>query len=467
MIVYSKDMQYRGVGCCYYSCKAVQSLRFIIANSSHALPMSNNKACWGILAHFVFMKIVYYILTFLLTFFITPIYGQGVFNLKGKNITITNLPSPLSNYGKDRLKKDSKKFGNIYHIEALKTKSFKDKFLYKENILGKEIHIKDVFMLNNENKKKRTLVISFSYQKDTLFLYYPMHLITNIMYMGFSVEHDKKPEELDIKYYNNDSLRLFAKTMKENPVFYYGDKYIFKDIKCQDAQYFFECDDANSKPRSFEINPNSTTSNQERTLFAYCKNIMLERDLINKCKQSIDSVFIHNFIKKFSNKEVYLEMGYGGESGFYQCNKIEITNTSDKIPLYEYIMLLTKDNTEKRLPISEKIAKYIVLADEYREEQRLLKEKEEREEQEQQAIFAQEEAQEKARLIKKYGKRKAQLILDEKVEIGFTKQMCIEAWGEPQDINRTITRNRVHEQWVYGIGCYLYFEGNYLTAIQN
>ena len=30
MIVYSKDMQYRGVGCCYYSCKAVQSLRFII-----------------------------------------------------------------------------------------------------------------------------------------------------------------------------------------------------------------------------------------------------------------------------------------------------------------------------------------------------------------------------------------------------------------------------------------------------
>lgn len=97
----------------------------------------------------------------------------------------------------------------------------------------------------------------------------------------------------------------------------------------------------------------------------------------------------------------------------------------------------------------------------------MLKEKEEREEQEQQAIFAQEEAREKARLIKKYGKRNAQLIFDEKVEIGFTKQMCIESWGEPQDINRTITRNRVHEQWVYGIGRYLYFEGNYLTAIQN
>ena len=130
-------------------------------------------------------------------------------------------------------------------------------------------------------------------------------------------------------------------------------------------------------------------------------------------------------------------------------------------------MLLTKDGKEKKQSVSENIIKNVVLADEYREEQRLLKEKEEREEQEQQAIFAQEEAQEKARLIRKYGKRKAQLILDEKVEIGFTKQMCIEAWGEPQDINRTITRNRVHEQWVYGIGCYLYFEGNFLTAIQN
>lgn len=96
----------------------------------------------------------------------------------------------------------------------------------------------------------------------------------------------------------------------------------------------------------------------------------------------------------------------------------------------------------------------------------IIKRKGRKEEQEQQAIFAQEEAQEKARLIKKYGKRNAQLILDEKVEIGFTKQMCIEVWGEPQDINRTITRNRVHEQRVYGIGCYLYFEGNYLTAIQ-
>ena len=45
--------------------------------------------------------------------------------------------------------------------------------------------------------------------------------------------------------------------------------------------------------------------------------------------------------------------------------------------------------------------------------------------------------------------------------------MCVEAWGAPYDINRTVTRNCIHEQWVYGIGRYLYFEGNILTAIQD
>ena len=52
-------------------------------------------------------------------------------------------------------------------------------------------------------------------------------------------------------------------------------------------------------------------------------------------------------------------------------------------------------------------------------------------------------------------------------QIGFTKEMCVEAWGEPYDINRTVTKNGVHEQWVYDIGRYLYFDGNILTAIQD
>ena len=67
---------------------------------------------------------------------------------------------------------------------------------------------------------------------------------------------------------------------------------------------------------------------------------------------------------------------------------------------------------------------------------------------------------------KKYGAANANLILNETVKIGMTKEMCKEAWGGPYDINRSSGSWGTHEQWVYG-SSYLYFEGNKLTAIQN
>lgn len=401
-----------------------------------------------------------------LILFAKPILGQSIFSLKGKNITLTSLPAPFSNYGRDQLKtKNSKKFGNIYYIEALKTNSFKDKFLYKGDILSKEVHIEDVLLLNNDNKNKRTLIVSLSYKTDTLFIYYPLHLKTNIMFMGFYEEVDKEPEKLDIAYYDNDSIRSFSERMMLSPTFYlHNRKYLFENIKYENTTFFLQCKDLDSKSIRLEISPNSTYSTKEKNLAAYYKDIVLEKDLIAKCKQSIDSTLIQNFIKKFSNKEIYLKCL---DNGFYQCGKIEITNIGTKSPHYAYTMSLTKDGKERKLYISEAILKNVVLADEYRAELRMQEEEEEREEKEYQSRIAREEAQEKNRLIKKYGKRNALLILDEKVVLGFTKQMCIESWGEPMEINRTITRYGTQEQWVYGIGTYLYFSGNTLTAIQD
>jgi len=72
----------------------------------------------------------------------------------------------------------------------------------------------------------------------------------------------------------------------------------------------------------------------------------------------------------------------------------------------------------------------------------------------------------KKELINKFGKKNAQRILEGKVWIGMTKEMARESWGSPQDINRTITANGVHEQWVYG-DSYLYFNDGILTTIQD
>ncbi len=56
--------------------------------------------------------------------------------------------------------------------------------------------------------------------------------------------------------------------------------------------------------------------------------------------------------------------------------------------------------------------------------------------------------------------------MQSKVQIGMSKEMCIESWGEPTKINRTITSGSIHEQWVY-YKSYLYFDDGILSGIQN
>jgi hypothetical protein len=65
----------------------------------------------------------------------------------------------------------------------------------------------------------------------------------------------------------------------------------------------------------------------------------------------------------------------------------------------------------------------------------------------------------------KFGSGNFDLILKGKVKIGMTKKMCKLSWGEPDDINSTISSGRNTEQWVYNEN-YLYFDGNKLTTIQ-
>lgn len=59
----------------------------------------------------------------------------------------------------------------------------------------------------------------------------------------------------------------------------------------------------------------------------------------------------------------------------------------------------------------------------------------------------------------KYGTTNWEKILNGVVSIGMTKDMVIESWGKPSDINKT----SYNEQWVYK-NKYLYFTNNKLTA---
>jgi hypothetical protein len=61
---------------------------------------------------------------------------------------------------------------------------------------------------------------------------------------------------------------------------------------------------------------------------------------------------------------------------------------------------------------------------------------------------------------------KARLISG-KAWIGMTAKQARLAWGDPDDINITVTAAGRHEQWVYGSSSYLYVDNGIVTGIQK
>lgn len=58
-------------------------------------------------------------------------------------------------------------------------------------------------------------------------------------------------------------------------------------------------------------------------------------------------------------------------------------------------------------------------------------------------------------------------IKDRSVFVGMTAEQAKLAWGKPQKINKTSTNRSVQEQWVYGLGQYLYIAGDRVTSVQH
>ena len=154
--------------------------------------------------------------------------------------------------------------------------------------------------------------------------------------------------------------------------------------------------------------------------------------------------------------------------------------------VYRYFATLacTKDNCFTDIDIDLAALTDVILNDEEvvafqqeierkrQEEERLVQEREAQRIADEQAAAQRakeleaEEAAYKAKLVRKYGKKNAELILNGEVIIGFTKQMCIEALGEPDQIN-TWSAKYNKQQWVYGYSLMLYFTGNVLDDIQT
>jgi hypothetical protein len=67
----------------------------------------------------------------------------------------------------------------------------------------------------------------------------------------------------------------------------------------------------------------------------------------------------------------------------------------------------------------------------------------------------------------KYGEWATNRILQKTIWIGMTEEMLIDSWGNPQDINSTVTRYGSRKQYVYGGGQYVYVVNGKVDAWQN
>jgi multidrug efflux pump subunit AcrA (membrane-fusion protein) len=83
------------------------------------------------------------------------------------------------------------------------------------------------------------------------------------------------------------------------------------------------------------------------------------------------------------------------------------------------------------------------------------------------AVAAAAAARERTIRSKRWPSRFTEAVLERRVMIGMTAEMVRLAWGPPETINSTITAAGEREQWVYGLGSYVYLVGSVVTAIQT
>ena len=431
-------------------------------------------------------------------------YSQNIFDLKGKSIIIPKTEE-FKAYEKDYS-------AGVYTDEVLDEYKFEEDFIYHPNILGERIDVQDVIRINSGKKKEAILVIA-KHNESRIVLYFPKQykqtdkeLLAERFYKTkeSSIWVNKTTACLDsIFVYHYDAAFLDSINCKylNQKIYYVGKEsclaytkyglqkiqyqfpYKFKGVSFEEERRLHSvlgflkvpCIKLELGNKEYRITIKMDSNDEEfesydLTFQEFLEYFEPEEEFINNSKKQYDLQIINNLKLKFEGKEIYLKPNnHYIHKGYYLFKEIAPSYSNDDGIYYKYFAQLEDMSSHDiyEYPITNDLEEYVIFA----EEQRKVEEEEARiqaqKEAEFQAMLEKEEREHKASLIRKYGKKNALLILDNKVQIGFTKQMCIEAWGEPYDINRTITSWGVHEQWVYGIDSYLYFEDNILTAIQD
>ena len=226
----------------------------------------------------------------------------------------------------------------------------------------------------------------------------------------------------------------------------------------------------------------------------YIGDLTFEDDYLKRCESLYYDADIETYIKKYSKQLLCFKNELDGYywsirdakkgveeayrttlKGIYFCDTIDLcyTNSKDSV-YYSYHAVLKKVNQNNTIeernyyyPIKDITTDEIELNSVVEERKRIETIKREKEEDERRLQEQKEELEYHQMLVRKYGKANAKLIEEGEVKVGFTKAMCIEAWGEPDGISKTTTVNGTLEQWYYEWDDFLFFIGNKLVGIHE
>lgn len=171
-------------------------------------------------------------------------------------------------------------------------------------------------------------------------------------------------------------------------------------------------------------------------------NFVLMSHLEKQKAYYVNQQFVSEDGNKWLCKQIVVEKGNYGGIRYYFTNE-----QGNEIAVMEHEL---KNYKREDVVLAEQ--KAAQEAEIQRQKENLQKEKEWEEQQLQRRLEQQKaEAQRKANLINKYGQSNGELIFNGKVKIGFTPEMCREAWGSNYSVTKTTTTEGTYEMWDYGI----------------
>jgi len=204
--------------------------------------------------------------------------------------------------------------------------------------------------------------------------------------------------------------------------------------------------------------------------FVKQKELFENRNLINQSGFSTRDVRVKiNSEDNYGNtvlKEKEVKVSYGSK---WLCKEVTVLEQTGKM-----VYLLVNENGDMiAIDNLNKSYKFILESELIKQEQekQLLAEqleakrkKELQEEKERERVFFENRKRE---CISKYGVKNGELIANNKVKIGMTKEMCEMAWGKPMWINKTTTEYGLYENWHFGFTKSLHFENGILNRIEE